>query len=532
MLLEMARLDREGTRTTFIAILLVATFLLTTFLAMRAQFASQYHRATAEKVIRDWSALAGDEFVRRSESYASFYGTYPILQAIWSEPSPPDRARVESMLTTAEGRRNAKLVAHTFRVDLRTHSIAVSAGTPGDVSDWLAAHIVPIVAPAAGDHEPLHENIGGVGHTFVYAVSETRGSAIGIDVNLDAVTPFFSTAVKGKPLLPASLAQGRITNSSIFVRVTDSRGRPLFHSRGAFDPTLGAVHRLDDGLLRGMTVETSIARDVAPLLVVGGVPRSPLLIYAGVLALTALLIVTAVLQLRKERALARLRSDFIASVSHELRTPLTQIRMFAETLLLDRVRSDEERQRSIAVIDQETRRLATVVENVLQFSRGERGKLRIARHPCNVAAVVSETIKLFAPIASARNVRVTLNDSDEIIANVDEGALRQIVVNLLDNAVKYGPQGQDVVVVVSRQGSKVRISVDDEGSGIPPSERGRVWNRYYRLDREGVRGIAGAGIGLAVVQELVALHGGRASIEDGSRRGARLVVELPAEAES
>src|SRR5262249_9428671 len=156
----------------------------------------------------------------------------------------------------------------------------------------------------------------------------------------------------------------------------------------------------------------------------------------------------AALMVRKERALARMRADFVASVSHELRTPLTQIRMFAETLLLDRVRSDDERKRALAVIDQETRRLSNVVENGLQFSRGERGTLRIAPHPCDVAAAVRETIDLFAPIAAGRGVRVALEAAESIEANVDEGAARQIVLNLLDNAVKYGPEGQEVAVRV------------------------------------------------------------------------------------
>src|SRR5207247_2198447 len=196
------------------------------------------------------------------------------------------------------------------------------------------------------------------------------------------------------------------------------------------------------------------------------------------------------------RALARMRADCVPSVSHELRTPLTQIRMFAETLLLDRVRSDDERKRALAVIDQETRRLSNVVENVLQFSRGERGTLRIAPHRCDVAAAVRETIELFAPIAAGRNARVTLDAEESIEANVDEGAVRQIVLNLLDNAVKYGPEGQQVVVRLERDATSVRIAVDDEGPGIPPRERRRVWSRYYRLGRETERAIAGAGIGL------------------------------------
>src|SRR6185295_9583161 len=146
------------------------------------------------------------------------------------------------------------------------------------------------------------------------------------------------------------------------------------------------------------------------------------------------LLFTALLQLRKERALARMRSEFVAGVSHELRTPLTQIRMFAETLLLDRVRSDDERRRSLSLIDQETRRLAQLVENVLQFSRGERGTLRITRRSVDVAAIVAGAVEACLPIAAARAVRIETAAAGTVMAAVDEDAVRQIVLNLLDNA--------------------------------------------------------------------------------------------------
>jgi len=515
----MLDLDRGGTRATFIAALLAATFVLTAFLALRAQFASTYHRATAEKVVRDWSAVAADELLRRTESYVGYDGTYPVLQAIANEPLPPDRARVESLLPGEAGRRNARLVMHTFRLDLKSGAIDVSPGTPDAIRAWLMEH-VPVAARE--ERKPLLTTIDGREHAFVYLVA--RGAAAGMEVDRTAIGPFVALAMT-RPLLPKSLAGGRIANADILVRVAGHDGRELFRSGGRFEPL--ATRRIDDGLLRGVTAEAAIASRVAPMLVFGGVPRSPLPIYGGVLGLTALLLVTAALQVRKERALARMRADFVASVSHELRTPLTQIRMFAETLLLDRVRSDEERRRALAVIDQETRRLSNVVENVLQLSRGERGTLRISRHPCDVAAAARETIELFAPIAAARDVRVTLAADGPVEATVDEGAIRQIILNLLDNAVKYGPPGAEVVVRVRRDSGNVCIEVEDEGPGIPPRERRRVWTRYYRLGRESERAIAGAGIGLAVVHELVALHGGQAGIEAAPRGGARIVVEIP-----
>jgi signal transduction histidine kinase len=233
------------------------------------------------------------------------------------------------------------------------------------------------------------------------------------------------------------------------------------------------------------------------------------------------------MQLRRESDLARLRSDFNASVSHELRTPLAQVRMFAETLLLGRVRSDEERLRSLQIVDQEARRLTHLVENILQFSRAEREAIRLAPVPSELASQVREAIEAFAPVARARHVVVQTSLENDVVCLVDPAALRQILLNLLDNAVKYGPLGQTVTITLKRTGDRARLMVDDQGPGIPPDQRNRVWEPYQRLESAVSAAVAGSGIGLAVVAQLVALHNGRAWVEAGSGRGARFVVEIP-----
>src|SRR2546427_9563153 len=154
----------------------------------------------------------------------------------------------------------------------------------------------------------------------------------------------------------------------------------------------------------GTRVYVALRPDMAPKLIIGGMPRSPLPQLLILLALTAGLIVVALLQLAREYELARLRADFVSGVSHELRTPLAQIRMFSETLLLGRVRSDDERVRSLEIIDQEARRLTHLVENLLHFSRSERRLTRLAPAPAPLARLVSEAAEAFAPLAAARGV--------------------------------------------------------------------------------------------------------------------------------
>jgi signal transduction histidine kinase len=218
----------------------------------------------------------------------------------------------------------------------------------------------------------------------------------------------------------------------------------------------------------------------------------------------------------------------VASVSHELRTPLAQLRMFAETLLLGRVRSEQERTRSLEIIDQESRRLSHLVENLLQFSRSERQSLQLQRNTENLSELIRETVEMFAPMARARKVEVDVQLDVDVKGFVDVGAMRQIVLNLLDNAVKYGPAGQRVRIALTANGSAARLTVDDEGPGIPAKDRLRIWKAFQRLERDVNSAVAGSGIGLAVVCDLILAHDGKAWVEENPNgHGARFVVELP-----
>ena len=239
------------------------------------------------------------------------------------------------------------------------------------------------------------------------------------------------------------------------------------------------------------------------------------------------LLAVAVQQLRREHDLTRLRADFVASVSHELRTPLAQIRLFSETLLLGRIRSEAEGRRSLEIIQQESRRLTHLVENVLYFSRSERGTQHLSPVPTRLARMASELIEAFAPLARSGRAEVGLIVRDDVEVPVDNGAVRQILLNLLDNAVKYGPPDQTITVTIDRRDNFGVIAVDDQGPGVPADARERIWRPYSRLDSAASSAVAGTGIGLAVVHDLVTLHGGTARVEDAPSGGARFIVELP-----
>jgi signal transduction histidine kinase len=270
-----------------------------------------------------------------------------------------------------------------------------------------------------------------------------------------------------------------------------------------------------------------VFRAVIPAAVAGQLtvtsPGSRLPVLLVLLAVTAGLAAVALRQLRREQELARLRADFTSSVSHELRTPLTQILLYAETLELGRAAGEGERRRALGIIVQEARRLAHLVENILQFSRAERRLVRVRTEAHRLAPLLRETVERFAPLAGGP-ARFALELEEPLAAPVHADSLRQVVINLLDNAVKYGGGGP-VTLRARLASGRARVEVEDAGPGIEPADRTRVWEPYVRLER--APAVAGSGIGLAVVRELTAAHGGACWIEEGSGGGARVVVELP-----
>ncbi|MDB4878297.1 MAG: hypothetical protein JWM41_4743 [Gemmatimonadetes bacterium] len=328
------------------------------------------------------------------------------------------------------------------------------------------------------------------------------------------------------PLLPESLIRGLSVDSILSISVTTLAGTEVYQSPGWVAPTYSAVDTVEPNFGR-LILRVSLNKKFAGDLVVGGLPSSRLPMLIALFVIAAGLLTVALLQLRRQQELARLRTEFVSGVSHELRTPLAQIRWFAELLHLGKLRSEEERTRSAGIIDQEARRLTYLVENVLNFSRAEKGTNRISPSPADFDHEIAEALELFAPLARARKMTLAAALGANAVVSLDRDALRQILLNLLDNAVKYGPAGQTISVGSEIAGDRARVWVEDQGPGIPRDERQRVWEPYVRLNRDTESATGGSGIGLSVVRELVTLHGGRTRAESAPGGGARVVIELP-----
>ncbi len=366
--------------------------------------------------------------------------------------------------------------------------------------------------------------------SYVIATGGSEQKLIAFEVDRGAMREWLQPVFDQSQLLPASLVGDEFSNDDFFVSLADPGGHSILKSGGRYDPEMLVRRTLGDdyqGILKDYQLIAGIDPSVASKLVIGGLPQARLPIILMLLLLAVAMVVAAIRQLRRERELMQMRSDFVAQISHELRTPLTQIRMFAETLLFNRVRSNDDRQRALEIINRESQRLAHLVENVLQFSRGERDQIHLDMQDRAVVPLIEQLVHEFEPLSGSHSVGVDCMIGRGTTVRVDGDALKQVLLNLLDNAIKYGPARQHIRIALERRESKVIVAVEDQGPGIPATDREKIWGGYYRLPREQGRAIAGTGIGLAVVRELVTLHGGRCWVEDCSAGGARFVVELP-----
>jgi len=232
--------------------------------------------------------------------------------------------------------------------------------------------------------------------------------------------------------------------------------------------------------------------------------------------------------LTEEQAVERMKADFISTVSHELRTPLAAIYGAALTLRREDVNLEGERsQELLSVVADESDRLARIVNDILWASRVDSGSLQMSIERCN-AEELTESVLAAARLHLPENVRLTLNaptDLPHVAADPDK--VRQVLTNLVDNAIKYSPDGGDVQIALDQAGHRVRISVCDEGLGVPAGERARIFEKFYRLDPNLTRGVGGTGLGLYICRELVRRMDGRIWVEPRHPRGSKFALELP-----
>jgi two-component system phosphate regulon sensor histidine kinase PhoR len=239
---------------------------------------------------------------------------------------------------------------------------------------------------------------------------------------------------------------------------------------------------------------------------------------------------------QKERRLNALKTDFVANVSHELKTPLALVRMFGEMLQSGRVASEEKRKEYLDIIVNESERLSSLIENVLDFARVERGRGSYEFAEGDVGVVVARAAQVLKYRAEREHTRFDVQIENQLPeCRIDDRALQLAVINLIDNAIKYGRPETDsgsavVKISAQQQDGNIVIRVQDHGPGIARTERERIFERFVRgtktADKDGVP-VRGSGIGLALVKHIAESHGGTAHVESEVGKGSTFILAIP-----
>lgn len=228
------------------------------------------------------------------------------------------------------------------------------------------------------------------------------------------------------------------------------------------------------------------------------------------------------------KKLEKMRSQFVANVSHELKTPLTSIKGFSETLKF--VKDDETRNKFLDIINDESERLTRLINDILTLSTIEQTKT-VKHEEIDVAKETEQVYHLLLPKAESKNITLNLTQKEPILLYGDRDNYKQLILNLVDNAIKYTKESGEVRIQLDKQENNLRLVIEDTGVGIPEKHISRIFERFYRVDKARDRAMGGTGLGLAIVKHIVLSMGGTIDVVSEIGVGTRFTILIPIKSE-
>ncbi len=260
----------------------------------------------------------------------------------------------------------------------------------------------------------------------------------------------------------------------------------------------------------------------------GGLKPRWLMVHAARLSGEPRALVIVLFDVTEMRRLETIRRDFVANVSHELRTPIASVRSAAETLHMAIERDPQAASQFMDIIERNARRLGDLVDDLLDLSKVEAKEFRLNPEVLDLASLCEKTVAPFAARASSRRIRIAVEIPDDFIkASGDKNAFDRILTNLIDNALKYSPDGANIAISAREAGAKLQVLVSDTGPGIEAKHLPRLFERFYRVDPGRSRDMGGTGLGLSIVKHLVEAMGGEVSVESTPGKGSTFTFTLP-----
>ncbi len=379
---------------------------------------------------------------------------------------------------------------------------------------------LPLQSLRPDAHQHLHKNYDGVDYLISYIkrfdVEHGKPYYIILKINLDYLIHNFF------PGLFAEI-RGRVLFSVLDIHGDVVYGQPIrdagkFLNEGTFPTTL-YLWRLQMAPKESERLRAGAhSRAVSDTLLIG-------------MMLGLIVIGTAFLlySISAEHRANALKSEFISNVSHELKTPLSLIRMFGELLMLGKVKTPEKGREYAEIITRESERLSRLIDNVLDFSRIERGKAAYDMKPGDLGEVVERALDFYRYRLEREGRQLEVELPPALPQTLlDENAMTLVLLNLLDNAIKYGGDSPITVRISSHPAqSELRLLVIDDGPGIPQDEQRKIFERFYRAREARRKNVRGSGIGLALVRHITEAHGGRVTVASDPGKGATFTVVIP-----
>ena len=250
---------------------------------------------------------------------------------------------------------------------------------------------------------------------------------------------------------------------------------------------------------------------------------------ASLLLLLAMMLGVALIlrDISREKRLARLRADFISNVTHELKTPLTSIRMYAESILMGRIKSASAQNDYLSVVVNESERLKRMINNILEFSKMEKHKQEYHHVETRLSDILQKSLNDMNYWLEEKGYKLKTEIDSDITLQVDTDKLHQVYTNLLSNAIKYSGDSRNIFIRLFRNSNEVITEIADEGIGIAKEDEEKIFEEFYRVDRQESGDITGTGLGLTVAREIVEGHGGKILVESEIGKGSKFIVILP-----
>lgn len=361
------------------------------------------------------------------------------------------------------------------------------------------AHLEEKVEELATEKELLSITLGGMSEGI-----------IAVDINKRII--LFNIVAENLTGWKSAEVEGKVVDK--FFRIVDEKTKEFIES--PIDKVLqsGKTERGTeyDTLISRKGTECPVAVSAAPICKSEGAVVGVVMVFRDV---------------SHEREVGRMKTDFTSSVSHELRTPLTSIKAYTATIIRDPNMPEETRRQFLAIIDEESNRLAALIEDLLEVSRIEPGAAKMRRETVDVAAVIEKVLLNLTPLAQKKNIQLRKDIGDELpTLQADEGKIESVVTNLVNNAIKFTPEHGHVAICVEVTDGEMVIRVSDTGMGIPKEALSKIFDRFYRVNRPGKQ-IQGTGLGLSIVNKIVTIHNGRIEVESEMDQGTTFTVFLP-----